>query len=197
MAGNPNCPVKLEKRLEMNQRLKGNIISTVKTSSQHPRANAWTSNTNHHLFGNPTIPLNTQSTDNNSITSGNDQASIINILAKISSTMMEIKQQQDALASKIDSIDSKAKAYHSELEQIKHCVYDILCPLITETAKQTHPKSKNAGKTALLPLQNKLVQFLSKITPLRDVDCALDNQPNIQEANVSINITNQPDNYEP
>jgi hypothetical protein len=182
MAGNPSCPVKLEMRQSVNQRLKppkGRMIA----QTQQPR-NAWLTDPREHLFGNsateanasaPPLPTynNTQRTDDTSI------------LSQISNTMLRISQQQDQLNMKMDAMNATLMEYSNEIHQIKKCVYDTLCPLLSELASAVHPRMKGPMKQTILQLSNNLTEFLKKSNILDFTMPTHKDKPSTQQANTS------------
>jgi hypothetical protein len=199
MAGNPNCPIKLEKRQEKNQRLKLTNNSTKTLSQQQQCKEAWLSNANQHLSANETTlknPHPERSNSNSNSINFNEQANMITMLDKISVTMLEIKRQQETLKSKVDSIDLKILKYQTELDQIKQCVYDILCPLVNEVTKLIQPRAKNANKQTLTPLYNKLTEFISTLDHTWNTEYVPGDKLNTQQFNASTVNSIQLDNYE-
>ncbi|CAF3210753.1 unnamed protein product [Rotaria sp. Silwood2] len=159
MAGNPVCPKKIEQRYETNQRQK---LLNKTSDTQTPRQkSAWCGNTTAHLLGYEVVTDG----DNNT----NNQVDFIKMLEKINNTMLYIKDQQDELKSKFDAFDMKLNHYNQDINQMKFCINDILCPLIKEVSSQVIQKAKGLNKHILSPLYNKLVNFMSKTIPPSNV----------------------------
>ncbi|CAF4200463.1 unnamed protein product, partial [Adineta steineri] len=182
MAGNPSCPVKLEKRQEKNQRTKiSNETSAATTQQQHKHA--WNGKTKEHLFGAETTTNNaTPSIINNN----NYQTDIVNMFEKINNTMLIIKQQQDDLKNKFDVIDMKFKSYNNDIIQMKYCIYEILCPLVEKIANPIESKTRGPYKETIQPLYIKLVDFISKNTTTNiSMDDASDDNISAEERKTS------------
>ena len=111
MAGNPNCPVKLEKRQEKNQRMKTpNEASS--TMNQQQRNQAWNGNSNEYLLG----PVPTTNTTSSTSTKNNNmdyEMNIFNMFEKIEKAIVDFKQQQVELNNKFDGINAKLN-YHND-----------------------------------------------------------------------------------
>ncbi|CAF4356502.1 unnamed protein product, partial [Rotaria magnacalcarata] len=165
MSGNPGCPKKIEQRYEINQQLKQlNRNSDTQTQRQKP---TWTGNTTDYLFGNE-LEINGNNTTNSHV-------EFIKVLEKINSTMSLIKDQQDELNSKFDTLDTKLNRYNNDFNQIKICINEILCPLIKEISNQVLQKAKGLNKQTLAPLHDKLINFMSKsIVSSNEIDVADD-----------------------
>jgi hypothetical protein len=163
MAGNPSCPVKSEKRQEKNQRLKiCNEASTSTSQQQHKQA--WTGNVKEHLFDIETAATSASPKTIVNNNNNNYQTDIVNMFEKINNTMLHIKQQQDELNGKFDTLERKLNYHNNDIKQINYCIYDILCPLVKEISNQIHLKAKGVNKQTISPLYNKLVDFISKNT---------------------------------
>ncbi|CAF0770622.1 unnamed protein product [Adineta ricciae] len=160
MAGNPSCPVKLGKRQERNQRMKTPREAS-STINQQQRKHTWTGNANEHLFGSEPTPNTTSSTStlNNSM---NYETNILNMFEKIENAMHGIKQKQVELNNKFDEINAKLNYHNDNINQLKYCIYDVLCPLVQEITIQTQSKATAANKKAIVPLYNKLTELISK-----------------------------------
>lgn len=128
MAGSPACPKKIEQRNEINQRQKIPNKTTDTTIQQ--RKPAWSGNTTTHLFGHDIA------TNRNHNTDKEIDCININILEKINNTMLCIKDQQDKLNSKFNSFERKLNCYVNDVNQLKSCINDIICPLIKEISSQ-------------------------------------------------------------
>ncbi|CAF0803814.1 unnamed protein product [Adineta steineri] len=173
MAGNPSCPVKLEKRQEKNQRTKiSNETSAATTQQQHKQS--WNGKTKEHLFG---AEITTNNATPSIVNNNNYQTDIVNMFEKINNTMLLIKQQQDDLKNKFDSIDMKFKSYNNDIIQMKYCIYEILCPLVEKIANPIESKTRGSYKETIQPLYIKLVDFISKntITNISMDDASEDN----------------------
>ncbi|CAF1460946.1 unnamed protein product [Rotaria sordida] len=160
MAGNPSCPVNSEKRQEKNQRLK--ILHGTSTSTaQQQHKQTWSGNTKEYLFGIETATNNTTSTtvQNNY---NNHQMDIVDMFEKINNTMLYIKQQQDDLNEKFDTIAMKLNTRNNDIGRIKYCIYEIICLLVKEISNQIHLKARGSNKQTIPSLYNKLVDFISK-----------------------------------
>ncbi|CAF2838713.1 unnamed protein product [Rotaria sp. Silwood2] len=171
MAGNPNYPFKLEKRYEKSQRLK--LSNGTINSSAVQRKNAWTTNTRENLFGNDirNVTPTTGATSSSMVNDNNNyQLDITNVLNQINNTMLVVKQQQDELNKKFSLFEVNLNSYSNEMNHIKFCINDILCPLLKEISNQVYLKAKGVNKQAISPLHNKLVNFISKNSNHTNVD---------------------------
>ena len=64
------------------------------------------------------------------------------------------------------------------VNQLKHCMNEILCPLIKESSRQVIQKAKGSTKQALLFLYDKLLSYMST------------NMVRLNTTDVTINHTN-------
>jgi hypothetical protein len=168
MAGNPNCPVKLNKRFEKNQRLKAPDGTPPISTTNQQRKEPWSFNTNQHLFGIDTVKNIDSSITLDKI--NNQKIDIINMFDTINDTMLQIKQKQVELQGKIESIDKKLENYQYDMSQVKTCIYDILCPLVKEISNQIQLKAKGVSKQSISPLYEKLTEFMSTNMITKNVD---------------------------
>jgi hypothetical protein len=188
MAGNPNCPFKLEKRLEKNQRLKSSNGTIDSSTVQHK--NAWTANTRDYLFANDTanaIPMTGVISSSTVNDNNNHQLNISNALNQINNSMLLIKQQQDELNKKFSLFEVNLNSYNNEINYIKLCINDILCPLLKEITNQVL-KAKGVNKQTISPLYNKLVDIISKNSNNTSFVNSSSIRPNVQDRIISNSV---------
>lgn len=75
--------------------------------------------------------INSTTVNNNN--NNNYQIDIANALNKMNNTMSHIKQQQDDLNKRFNLFDMNLIYHINDIDQIKICINDILCPLLTTT----------------------------------------------------------------
>ncbi|CAF4624446.1 unnamed protein product, partial [Rotaria sp. Silwood2] len=82
-------------------------------------------NTKEYLFGIKTATTNITSTivQNNN---NNHQMDIVDMFEKINNTMLYIKQQQDDLNEKFNTIVMKLNTHNNDIGRIKYCIYEII-----------------------------------------------------------------------
>ena len=89
------------------------------------------------------------------------------MLQKINSTMSHIKDKQDELRIKLDSCEKKLNIFIKDVNQLKLCMNDILCPLIKEISCQVIQKTRGMNKQTLSSLYDKLLSYMStNVVPL-------------------------------
>ena len=97
----------------------------------------------------------------------NKEFELINMLQKINSTMSHIKDKQDELRIKLDSCEKKLNIFIKDVNQLKLCMNDILCPLIKEISCQVIQKTRGMNKQTLSSLYDKLLSYMStNVVPL-------------------------------
>jgi hypothetical protein len=121
----------------------------------------------------------------------------VNLFNKTNNTMLHIRQQQDDLNGKFDSLDTKLNYYNNDINQIKYCIYDILCPLVKEISNQIHLKAGSLNKQTISPLCNKLLEFISKNSLLNNVDDIFSDKKSAQERTIFNSDSHQTTIYGP
>ena len=127
---------KIEQHIEMKQRQE--LQNEGNKTQLPPRNLAWNGNTTAYLSGNEVL-IN----ENNS---RNKEVELVNVLEKINRTMSYIKNQQDKLKIKLDACEKKFDIFIRDVNQLKLCVNDILCPLIKEIPTQFIQKTKRVNE---------------------------------------------------
>ena len=166
MAGNPSCPVKAERRYEKEQ--KKNLLSgTCGPPTERPK-HAWSANTVELLF-NEERPTDATAIDTSTANATNNSHlnEFTNALRSINETLIQIKNQQDIMNLRSESIDRLVHEYTEDMCQIKYCLYEIICPLICELSNDSQKKARGTTRGTLTPLCTRLNQFISEVSHSR------------------------------
>ena len=162
MAGNPSCPVKSEKRHEKEQRKKAPSGTPSLPAKSNQRA--WSTNTVELLFNEmrPIDAASSVSTAANTPNGGNLLKDFTDTLRSINDTLLQIKHQQDTLNQRSESLEGQVHNYLEDMKQVKHCLYEIICPMVDELSNRTQKKARGAVKEALPPLCSRLKTFIEE-----------------------------------
>ncbi|CAF1066983.1 unnamed protein product [Didymodactylos carnosus] len=147
MAGNPNCPKKIETRdLKKLQRKSSSLISTNLSYT-----NRWTGNSARYLFGNSTTTTNNNANDNNRL---------MEMIDTIHVNIQTVSQQQSDLIKLFNDLSDKTNNQVKETVNINQVLNEIVCPLLKDVTNiiytQINPQQKQQIKSA----HNKLVSYL-------------------------------------
>lgn len=129
------------------------------TTIRHEHKRSWTGNTIENLFGTNNESSSIAATDVSKNTSIS-QMNTLHMFEKLNNTMLLLKEQQNELNEKLDIINATLKYHHNDFNQIKHCITEIICPLVMEISKQVQSKAKGADKQMISSLHNKLADFI-------------------------------------
>ena len=160
MAGNPSCPIKSEKRQEKNQRMGTEGGRTSSNFQQHNRV--WSGNTIENLFGTKNQSYNSTVAET-SRSNNSNHLEVIVMFDKLNSSMQQIKEQQNELNKKFDTLNRTLDYHRKDVNQLNHCVYEIICPLIKVISMQVQSKAKIHDKHIISPLHNKLIDFIASM----------------------------------
>ncbi|CAF2758798.1 unnamed protein product [Rotaria sp. Silwood2] len=152
MAGNPNCPLKIETR--ENKKMKIKIAPSM--TSTH--ANIWTGNTARHLFGQG------GTTESVSIDKAIDSNSN-NLMKKFNSieeNIQTILKQQTDLGKQFNDINMKINNQAIEMLNINYILNDIVCPLLKDVTNIIYTQINAQQKHQINSAYNKLVSFLDQ-----------------------------------
>ncbi|CAF0768580.1 unnamed protein product [Didymodactylos carnosus] len=145
MAGNPSCPVKIERR---QVKIQQNKPSNVNQSSVRQQQGVWVNMPGRLLFSDaPRTPSMNQNTKY-----GKEERDMIE---KINDTTMAIMQNQKDLHEQFMVLNEKM-VNHVNL------INDIICPLIREISNIIYGQVKGQNTQKITPLYNKLVNYMGK-----------------------------------
>ena len=158
MAGNPNCPAKIEER----KKYQNNIPSSTSIQSKHQRTAPpapWsTTSSKHNPHADPFVVLE-KSTHFIDV----DQNIFLNITNKIdllSNKLEHIAAEQAKLIFSVNNVNQRINLFNKETQTIKDIIINQICPFVDQLAEVVLGKNKAADKDKL---RSKLVHFNESI----------------------------------
>ncbi|CAF1652858.1 unnamed protein product [Rotaria magnacalcarata] len=152
LAGNPNCPKKIETRELKKYQAKPLTLP----SSYLVNSNKWTGNSAQHLFGNASA---TSKQVNNNI---NKNDFPLQLLDTMHSNIQSVLQQQVELNRHIKEQTTQLNCQANEIIKINRTLHEVICPLLKEVTQIIYAQSNSHQKRQIDSPYNKLVDYLNQ-----------------------------------
>jgi hypothetical protein len=152
MAGNPNCPTKIEERRKYQNNISSSAINN-KSRQENPSASVWTTNQSTR-----NIPIRL-STAIETVQENTDPSTIFDISKKLDLIMNKIElmsTEQAKIHSSIYDTNQFVNSCYKKIDLMKEFIMNKLCPFVCELSDAFLGKNKQVEKDRLRPL---LVQF--------------------------------------
>ena len=160
MAGNPNCPKKIETR--EHKKLQTNSLAKASHASNRIK---WTGDSALHLYDRSiTSPALTTSNPGGNVPS-------LELLDKIHLNIQSILQQQSELNKFLSDLTLRQTNQAKEIVNVNQVLNEVVCPLLKEVTHVIYTQANSRQIRPIEPFYSKLINYLNR----KDINCMLSN----------------------